>query len=760
MSIKKALAQYVGQEKIHDIMVLMHNRMGIRIEYNLNDSEIELWISPKAGKSVDYHDRNFSNRDDHTKLFDRILLPGISKEDFVRCEYDPFYSIIYFKDRSVHILSLEDKPVVLVWCDKAQTFDFKSDKADSLVERSPEVLCVRHPDRDYVFEYAAVLAPGQGSFRHQLEVDRGRSTYARVSASEGQAIVISGGLTDENVLGRAKGLAVENIAELIRVTGDKADKACGKGRLVFDDMPELQKLVNINKKILYSVQDASGSLRAAIKRIYYLIWVRDGGITCPYQAYSGWADPIGIWDEFLLSNPTEVVSEEPKGKTFAQMVNGKITKWQEDGPFYAVWSAFTHWTQTGDRKYLSGKYMEILKESIRWLEEYCYDSEKGLFGRYFRCETPFAGSRDYGWDNAVGKPISDNDLIHEGHKVKKSYDIYVNALMYSAYMMLSAGETGEAAEEFFKKASILKKNMEPCFDGDIPSYGLVSTYEGKEMMLEPYGLDATDYIWGLCLPPFLWDIQKLQVIREKMFDIMMKKPKGQFVAGYCALMASIDTEFFCEDKVMDSILYVAKQCYRPGKYLPMPYTIVEIVDVEDGNIYHDVRPQCFSIGAFIGSVSNLAVRRLPLGIAVRATKYVKQVEKYEYKGSAIDMDYTGSGSISRIILNGSEIKYTYQIPEETIVKGVNKMEIQLAENGSEGPVLVYSTISLKSVSVAGSSVEYCIEAFGCNELVFKNTAEQPVISGCCGDRCQAQVKVVDGYTYMSFEGRGCFKVIV
>jgi len=59
--------------------ILLHSRMGIRIEYNLHRSTLALWISPQAGKSVDCRDRNFSCRDDHTDIFDSIWLPEMAR---------------------------------------------------------------------------------------------------------------------------------------------------------------------------------------------------------------------------------------------------------------------------------------------------------------------------------------------------------------------------------------------------------------------------------------------------------------------------------------------------------------------------------------------------------------------------------------------------------------------------------------------------------------------------------------------------------
>ena len=71
-------------------LVLMHSHMGIRIEYDIGAQRLNLWISPSPTTSIDYHDRNFSNRDDHTSLFDRIRFPDLTLETFWAAITTPF----------------------------------------------------------------------------------------------------------------------------------------------------------------------------------------------------------------------------------------------------------------------------------------------------------------------------------------------------------------------------------------------------------------------------------------------------------------------------------------------------------------------------------------------------------------------------------------------------------------------------------------------------------------------------------------------
>ena len=86
-----------------ETFVLLQNRMGIRIEYCVDRSRLQLWISPRAGRSMEARDRNWSNRDDHTAVFERILLPGLDLGAFEGADYDPFHSVLRFKSQVLHL---------------------------------------------------------------------------------------------------------------------------------------------------------------------------------------------------------------------------------------------------------------------------------------------------------------------------------------------------------------------------------------------------------------------------------------------------------------------------------------------------------------------------------------------------------------------------------------------------------------------------------------------------------------------------------
>ena len=212
----------------------------------------------------------------------------------------------------------------------------------------------------------------------------------------------------------------------------------------------------------------------------------------------------------------------------------------------------------------------------------------------------------------------------------------------------------------------------------------------------------------------------------------------------------MDNDIFNEDSIMAALDYLVPQSVRPGKYLPMPYTIPEIVDVEDGDPFHDVRPLVYSSAPWFSAVTNLGVRRMPFGIAARATKYLDKVENYEFRGSLIDFTYTGEGKIEKLLVNGKELKATLQIPEDALKKGDNTVEVIMSAKVKPQNVLASSTLRLLSAK-AGI---YKMEAYGKNSVCFRGLSKKLQITDENGKPVIVTLTTAEGLTWADFEGRG------
>lgn len=735
-----------------DSRLLMHNPNGLRIEHNITTGELEVWISPKADESIEHFDRNFSNRDDHTSVFDKISFPKLKGKSFQRCDYDPFYSKVIFSNQVMHLATLYDYPAILIWFDKPEAVDFKTDKEDGVVERTKQSFICSHPDRGYDFTFAAGIGQGAGTFIHQLQIQKGRSTYARVDLAEKQLLVVSAGIGQEEITAIQEKLAASPAKQLIAESEKTVQEKTQYGRVIVNDDPQLQKLMDMNKRIWVSMQDKQGAIRASIKKIYYLIWVRDGGMAASFTSQTGWNEPVDLWANYLLKNPTVIKDEEPAGRFFGQLVGGPINKWEEDGLFYATLSAFTHWTQTGDKKYISGEYLQTLKDANSWLEEYCFDDEMGLFGRYHYCETPLVNSRGHNWDNAVGKYTDQwQPRKYKGHDIVRSYDIYINMLAYSTYRMLAAMENGDERAMFMEKAQGLEKNMKQFFPEEgMPYYGKLITASGETILAEGYGLDETDYQWSLSLSPFYPQYFDAAAIGNNLLDTLRFEEEW-FLAAFFSVHGSLDNLYFDQHRLMQTMNYMTKQSAQAGKILPMAYAMLEKsgVDVDNPRV---IRPQPFTMGPWFSSLTNMALRRLPFGMTVRNTVYIDGIENYQYKGSLVNYAYQGQGEITGIKVNGKLFKNTWQVPENALNEAETELVVMRDEEAEEVPCLVTSNVLLEAVNREGSTITYHVKGFGKNFLAFNNLPDNIHVANKNGKKVNITKDKHLGADRINFQG--------
>lgn len=744
--------------KYPETFVLMQNRMGIRIEYCIDRGRLQLWISPQAGKSYSYVDKNWSNRDDFTAIFDRIVFPELNLNNFDSCDFDPFHSILYFKEQVLHISQVYDQPCVIVWFDKPGLVDIKINGDE--VEREDHSFIFNHRSRGRDFQSAAVMGKGEGKFQHQMVLDDFRSVHTRAHLSPGQPLFISSEIEEEQIGVITKEIAKNPVIDILKSNETMIQRDLDHGRFYIKDRHEMQKLLDKSRRVALSMQDFKGFMRSTNQYIYYLLWYRDGGMNTGHITYTGWVDPVKDHTKMALINPN-VSYEDPEGVFFGQLMAGPITKWEEDGLFFVVWPAFAYWTQTGDDTYCKGKYLETMEMALDWLERRCFDEEKGLFGRYHFCETPLTNSRGDGYDQATGAPTFRWGSDYEGETIVRSYDMYINALNYAVYMMLAAMESGEKAQEYLNKATQLEANMRKFFEYDdpLPSYGDLLTINNKMVVAEPYGMDRTDFRWSVSIPPFVPNNpEKYREVRNQLVKDLLESPKGAFLCAYNAILTSMDPLIHNEDTIMMAMDYLVPQSIRPGKYLPMPYAMPEIVDMEDGNPFHDVRPLVYSIAPWLSAVTNLGIRRLPFGIAVRGTKYLDSLVNYEYKHALMDIEFEGEGEIEEVLINGEELKHSYQIPENELKLGDNLIQIKMSEVAQQQKSnLVSSTTRLASIRFDGN-ILYQVEAFGQNILTFKDLSHDLMIKDETGREIESITTLMNDLTYVEFEGRGKYLV--
>ncbi|MFP4353343.1 MAG: hypothetical protein ACLFTU_10980 [Puniceicoccaceae bacterium] len=709
-------------------LVLMHGPCGLRAELIIGrfDTRLELWLSPLARSSVRWEDRNLANRDDPLRLFEAIVFPEFNEGNFTECAWDAFHSVVRFGGRSLHLVTLFDDPGVIVWSDGPLAVDFKSGRDDRTARRGDGLFAVTHTEAGHTLNYAAACPPG--GMHHQVVPEiPGRARYSRALVGAETPVVVLGedvGEVDYSPATRAVELAGQRPDQLLAVNETAIGAGLSQGDIVLREDPELRELTAKSRRLLLACQDQQGAIRAALSRIYYMIWVRDGAITTAFQGYSGWSDALVSWSRFLLANPTRIDDPDCPGRTFGQLV-GPIAKRQEDGILYAVWSAFAAWTQSGGGDGPALEDRAVLQDAVDWLERWCFDAEAGLFYRVFACETPMRGSWDNGYDNAVGwvwkGTGQSRGVFWQDKPVVRTYDSYINIGMISVYRMMAA-LTGDRA--WLDKADRLLEKSEHLIPAEGPApYGLAVFEDGSSEMAGPHDLDREDYAWGHSIPPFgAAHPGNRRARRENVVDLLEKRRDGYFLASYYSVLAAADPLEHPPEAIHRAIREGVETSFEGGGNYPMPMAILEKLGEGVDSEYHYIRPQCFSAGPMLAALTGLGIRRLPFGLAVRSGHGLDAVNGYAWAGGVIDFSFADDPDQPlEVTVDGQALEHSLQLPA-SVLTGKNRIAVRGRQLPGNGPLWIESSVRLDAVDARDGCIRYEATAFGPVEITLRNTS--------------------------------------
>ena len=730
--------------------VLLHSPMGLRIALQIDEQRLEIWISPQAKKTVDADLRNFSNRDDHTSVFDRIALPGQPPESFERCEYDPFHSVLYYGDDRLHLVPLVDEPGVLMWSESGTTVDLKSDKGDCPARQEESCFSVVHPDRGHTLEFAAVAGKGQGAFVHQLANGPGRSLYTRIKLEAGQPLIVGGEIKWERPAEQFERLLSHGIESIVTTNERRVTEAIGHARVQFKARPELQAQYEMNQRVLYAGMDHGGAMPGSWRKVYYLLWHMDGAMASAYTGMAGWPEYLERWARFEAGNPT--VTETPvPGRFFGQIVDRHISKQEEWGLFWTTWSVFTHWTQTGDDRLTRGAYRRNLLEALDWLERLCYEKGRGAFGTYYRGENPFEGSHDFGYDAAIGVPRNTTAPSRNGKAIHRWFTRDFNLWMFNVYVMMGA-MWPDLADVMDAKAANIQQ-----FLGRLQAKEATATVELEDgtVLQEDEPVRHSPGAWFM---PQQSDIPE-SIKAGPHYDVSgLPEGEEKFAHHVLLNLAMMDSIYFGDEALETFLDVFLPQCRRSGAFLRMAGTMPENVNCADGS-YHDNRPYLMPIGMLQATLVGRGLFRLPFGLAVRANDWLDRIKSYGYQGGSFDVVFEGEGeNVAVVSVDGRTVPGTLQLPDE-MLHGAKTVTVTLGDVPA-GPRLARSTVRLLNVQETQDAMTYRCQAFGHNQLGFQRVADAVQLSDEQGNPQRCDLDPGEGLKWVTFSGRGIYDLCV
>lgn len=745
--------------------IFLANPAALRVAYRLDDARLILWWSPLAGQSTDCRDRNYSSREARLEVFQSIELPGCDLGQFVDCAYDPYHCVLRFESRLLHLAPAVDTPAVLLWSDGPLTATFSSDRFDRPLQQAARQFSVSHPEPRFRFTFAAALGDGDGGFRHCPFHAEEQPVFTCATVSAGQLLAVGAGLEGDDISAALQRFCSGGAEAFLGTTEAALAPCLVPGRTLSSRYPDLAALRDTVVRGLHSMIDASGAFRASLKAVYYLLWVRDAGFAFAFQAAAGWPHKLPELCRLLLDNPTRVTdSGPPEKRMFGQLIHRRLGKLEEDGLYYVVWTLFTHWTQHGDLAFMTDDDWSLVREATEWVEAATWDEGRGLYGESFADETPTQGSRDHGWDFAIGKPLDGSDVMRHGKDsslvreppagdaepvpVVRNYDVYFNMLMHSTHSMLAAmtgsSESRARAERVWPE---LEKLLKTRFGG-IPAYGEVLLENGERRISPPWGEARSCAVWGLTMPAFA-PLEDWDGVLAAVMDAIIEEPEMHWINGIASAMAAVDPWCYDERKLLVLHQRLAEETGRPGRYLPMGGAMPEKFNAPEGSPHHDIRPQGFAMGAWLAAWSSLGLRRLPHGLALRPTAAFERIEAYPWRGRSLQFAFGPEGRALALEIDGRRLEGTLQVPESHL------REDSCIRLVSSAPALLWirSSVQLNTVHPASGCTgprNFHCTAFGRSRITLSTAPEAWTLAAPDGSRLPSRGHTADGLFHIDF----------
>jgi hypothetical protein len=726
--MKNIYREPVTEEGKHAI--ILQNRCGNRLTLMVHEdrSELEFVYKPNAARRKDFRARNFSNRDNQTELFPAFTIPDLRAGYVTEFDYDPFVTRVRLQAPSMAVNTLTMVNIL-------------GENVFALSASQPLTLCFR-PRRTFQCQDGLLTEASSDrgeDFISFLAFDGYEHNRYRVlddgthilQLYQNDILLVGGEENSSRVHAALHKLRGKSLPELIAANEAALEPVMRKGRIQFADA-DFQRVIDFNKRIIYSGVDEGGACFGAINRIYYLIWNRDGSQTSSMTARAGNPELLKAWAPFILANPA--IRRDSDGRPVAewlQMLGTRWTKAEDDGIYYAFLSLFTLLQTTGDDSLLDTADFDRLLGSLDHTIATRFDEKEGLFGSDVRGESDLRTSPNYGYDAVNGSMLHGADNIYDSLPAfARSYGLYHNVNLYNALRMAAVlieavphRATPERAAGYLALAERIGHtvrtkyvNNDGIFHADYERM-VDGTMRWIEFTDTDYTPDYWEYAWAVSVGPFFPDVGTALRSAAHVRETWPVVTKGGY--GYCPWNTL--SRFLKEYGVLDSASYKemladeVREARLPGGKFPMKDALTEYHGWTDS-----WRPLPFSAGSFLWSTTSLILQSLPRGLAVRASDLVGEARDFHYQTARLDATATGTGDhVATWSINGIEVTGSLQIPENLLRAGRNAVQVTRG-SASTATRLYASDARLLAVEKTAAGLRYVIGASGPVELIFEN----------------------------------------
>lgn len=672
----------VVEEGRHNLV--WQNRAGNRCTLlcHEHEAELELVYKPNAFRRKDFRARNFSNRDNFSVLFERVWLPDWPAQAFREFFYDPFLTRIELETEAgakncLTVLNLVDENAFALSADRPLLICLRPRVA---FEEGDGLLWEEAEERGEAW-VNFVAFPGFEQNRYRV-LDDGTHVLQLLEDD----VLLLGAEESLGQMSRVLGKCGRRpVAELIAENEGILARELRHGVPSCWD-PSWQCIVDLNRRIVWSGLDAGGACFGAINRIYHLIWVRDGSMTAAHCGRAGSPGALALWAPFLLANPSRARAEDgTRPPEFLQVVGSRWTKAEDDGTFYATWTAFSHFRHTGDDALLHAPCFTTLLEAIDRQIAKCWDPEQELFGSDTLGESTLPSSPYYGYDIVNGRPERQGHGVwSEFEAMARSFSFYhqvnnYNVLLMAVSLMRAVGSGDERAEGYLALAERLRDSLQEKFiDPAGKPYALMSIQHDRSerwISLEEES-NFWEHGWAMAQGPF-YPLPAEQLAGARY--IVQRWPEVAAERGgrsYGISPWSVLTRFLAEhegpDRVPELLQEVVDECHTQTERFPMTGALHE--SRNDVNLW---RALPFSAGAFLAALSSQLLQSLACGLAVRPGGNLMSLRAFRHRLASIDVSARGTGAhVASYELNGRRWEFCLQVPESELHAGGNLLAIE------------------------------------------------------------------------------------